>query len=98
MRNWLPQWEMADLSTRLPLLIRGIYFEERDPSKTPVRERTKAAFIERVQKTFSDEQINDPEVAIAAVFRVLDRHISHGEVVQIRQSMQKTLRELWPTD
>jgi uncharacterized protein (DUF2267 family) len=32
------------------------------------------------------------------VFKLLDRHISHGEIVQVRNSMKKSLRKLWPVD
>jgi uncharacterized protein (DUF2267 family) len=36
------------------------------------------------------------EGAVAAVFRLLGRHVSHGEIEDIRHSMKKPLRELWP--
>lgn len=37
-------------------------------------------------------------VAINAVFKRLGRHISHGEIAQVRNSMQKSLRQPWPAD
>ncbi len=98
LRDWLPQEEMVDLSAQLPSLIRGIYFEGWKPLETPVRDRKKADFIDRVQDAFSDDLMNDPDAAVAAVFRLLDRHISHGEIVQVRNSMKKSMRELWPKD
>lgn len=96
LRDWLSPEEMTDLSAQLPVLIRGIYFEGWKPLETPVWERKKEAFIERVQDAFSDDLLNDPDRAVAAVFRLLDRHVSHGEIVQVRNSMKKTLRDLWP--
>ncbi|KAB2703104.1 MULTISPECIES: DUF2267 domain-containing protein [Brucella] len=98
LRDWLPQEEMVDLSSQLPVLVRGVYFEGWKPLETPVWERKKADFMERVQEAFSDDLLNDPDRAVAAVFRLLDRHISHGEIVQVRNSMKKSLRELWPAD
>lgn len=98
LRDWLPQEEMVDLSAQLPSLIRGIYFEGWKPRETPVWDRKKAEFIGRVQDAFRDDLLNDPDAAVAAVFRLLDRHISHGEIVQVRNSMKKSLRELWPKD
>lgn len=97
LRDWLSPEEMADLSAQLPVLIRGIYFEGWKPHDSPVRKRKKD-FIERVQEAFSDDLLNDPDAAVAAVFRLLDRHVSHGEIVQVRNSMKKSLRELWPAD
>jgi len=89
---------MADLSAQLPTLIRGIYFENWDPLNTPVWERSKQDFLRTIEEGFSDDDLTDVEVAIASAFRLLDRHISHGEIVQVRSSMRKSLRELWPTD
>lgn len=96
LRDWLSPEEMADLSAQLPILVRGIYFEGWKPSAT-VGERKKNAFIMRIESDFSHD-LENPDVAVAAVFRLLDRHISHGEIAQVRNSMKKSLRELWPSD
>jgi uncharacterized protein (DUF2267 family) len=77
LRDWLPPEEMADLSAQLPVLIRGIYFEGWKPLQTPVWGRKKKEFIERVQDAFSDDMLSDPDAAVVAVFRMLDRHVSH---------------------
>jgi len=98
LRDWLPQEEMIDLSAQLPSLIRGIYFEGWKPLETPVEDRKKADFISRVQDAFSDDLLNDPDAAVRAAFRLLHRHISYGEIVQVRNSMKKSLRDLWPED
>jgi uncharacterized protein (DUF2267 family) len=98
LRDWLSPEEMTDLAAQLPVLIRGIYFEGWKPAETPVWERKKDAFVARIQEAFSDDLLNDPDAAVAAVFRLLDRHVSHGEIVQVRNSMKKSLRELWPAD
>jgi uncharacterized protein (DUF2267 family) len=98
LRDWLPEEEMADLSAQLPALIRGIYFEGWKPLETPVWNRKKEDFIERIQEAFAGDLLNDPDEAVAAVFRLLDRHVTHGEIEDIRNSMKKPLRELWPTD
>lgn len=98
LRDWLTQEEMVDLSAQLPVLIRGIYFEGWKPLEAPVRDRKKADFIGRVQDSFSDDLLNDPDAAVTAVFRLLGRHVSHGEIVQVRNSMKKSMRELWPKD
>jgi uncharacterized protein (DUF2267 family) len=97
-RDWLPQQEMADLSAQLPTLIRGIYFEGWKPLASPVADRNKDAFIRRIQRAFTDELLNDPDAAVSAVFRLLQRHVSGGEVEDVRSSMRKALRGLWPAD
>lgn len=96
LRDWLTPEEMSDLSSQLPVLVRGIYFEGWQPLQVLVRDRKKDDFITRIEKDFTDDPLDDPDAAIAAVFRLLDRHISQGEIVQVRQSMRKPLRQLWP--
>jgi uncharacterized protein (DUF2267 family) len=96
LRDWLSPEEVADLSAQLPALIRGIYFEGWDPAVSPATERKKRDFVIRVERGFGYDSNVDFDVAINAVFKLLDRHISHGEIVQVRNSMKKALRELWP--
>ena len=96
-RDWLSQAEMADLAAQLPVLVRGIYFEGWNPS-APAREHKKRDFILHVRSSFGYDEEVDFDVAINAVFKLLDRHISHGEIVQVRNSMKKSLRKLWPAD
>jgi uncharacterized protein (DUF2267 family) len=96
LRDWLQPDEMADLAAQLPTLVRGVYFEGWGPSDAPPAERSKADFIARIDADFADDPIYDTEVAIAAVFRLLDRHVSSGEIGQVRASMRKSLRKLWP--
>lgn len=89
---------MADLSAQLPVLIRGIYFEGWQPFETPVGDRSKDEFIARIQDAFPDDLSDDPAAAVRAVFRLLDRHVSPGEIDDVRTSMKKSLRHLWPAD
>lgn len=97
LRDWLSPEEAADLSAQLPTLIRGIYFEGWNPAQ-PAWDRTKPEFVASVRDAFGHEERIDLDEAIRAVFRLLDRHISHGEIVQVRNSMKKSLRHLWPEE
>lgn len=96
LRDWLSPEEAADLSSQLPEMIRGIYFEGWDPAKSPAVERDKRDFVLRISKSLNEQPEVDIEEGIAAVFRLLDRHLSHGEIIQVKNSMRKSLRQLWP--
>jgi uncharacterized protein (DUF2267 family) len=96
LRDWLSPEEMTDLSSQLPVLVRGIYFENWKPLETPVWDRRKEDFIARIEDAFAGDMLVDPDEAVRAVFRLLDRHVSHGEIMQVRNSMKKPLRDLWP--
>jgi uncharacterized protein (DUF2267 family) len=96
LRDWLTPEEMSDLSAQLPVLMRGIYFEGWQPLQVLVRDRKKDDFVARIEREFTDDPLDDPEAGIAAVFRLLGRHVSQGEIAQVRHSMRKSLRDLWP--
>jgi len=96
LRDWLTPEEMADLSAQLPVLIRGIYFEGWKGLDHAAEKRTKEDFVRRIEADFAADRVNDSDAAITAVFSLLDRHISEGEIAQVRHSMKKALRRLWP--
>ena len=83
--------EAAQFGAQLPTLIRGIYYEGWDPSKTPVIERSPDGFIERVQAAFQADPMDDAEHAIAAVIDVLDAHISEGQMDNVKHTFTKKI-------
>lgn len=94
-RDFLSVNEAVDLAAQLPLLVRGIYYEGWTPAKTPVKPRNKSDFLARVAAPFTDDPLEDTEVAVGAVLDVLDRHVSGGEIAQVRHAMRKPIQELW---
>jgi len=95
LRDFLTVDEAVDLAAQLPVLLRGVYFEGWDPSAAPTRPRGKADFVARVAANFSREPLEDAEGAVAAVFDLLRRRLSEGEIEQVVHSLRKPLRELW---
>lgn len=96
LRDWLTVNEAAHLSAQLPIVLRGVYFEGWRPAETPVHDRSKQDFIDRIGKAFQEDPIDNPEDAVRAVFFVMKNRISKGEIQDIQSSLQKPLRELWP--
>lgn len=94
-RDHLSADEAAQLGAQLPTLIRGIYYEGWKPSKTPVKERSREGFIARVQKSFQPDPMGDAEAAIRSVFWLLDRHVSEGEMNDVRSTFKLEIRELF---
>ncbi len=95
LRDRLTVAEAADLSAQLPLLIRGVYFEGWNPSKVPNKERRRDEFLAHVAANFADEQIF-PEAVVWAVLKVLDAHVSGGEIKDVKQMLPADIRALWP--
>lgn len=96
LRDNLVVEEATDLAAQLPMLVRGVYYEGWNPSKTPVRDRDRDAFLERVGAALDRAQPQGiyPEPAARAVFKVLSNHVSEGEIDQIRNVLHKDIRDL----
>ncbi len=95
LRDWITIDEAAQLSAQLPILVRGIFYDGWNPSTRVPRPHGKQAFLERVNASFTKEPLPDTEKAIAAVFALLAKHVSAGELGDIRGSMTKDLQVLW---
>lgn len=97
LRDQLTVEQSAHLSAQLPMVIRGIYYEEWSPAIVPARDRTGERFLERVSHYFPDrDRTVDPGAVARAVFAVLDRHISPGESVKIFHVLPSGIKKLWP--
>ncbi len=94
-RDHLSPDEAAQLGAQLPTLVRGVFYEGWDPSKTPVKERTREGFVARVQEAFKPDPMGDADHAIRAVFWLLDRHVSEGEMAHVRQTFHSRIRALF---
>ena len=98
LRDRLSVDEAAHLAAQLPMLVRGIYFEGWHPAGTPVRERHKEDFLAHIAEAFRATPEVDPEQVVRTVFRVLARHVTAGEVEEVRGALPKDIRQLWPED
>ncbi len=96
LRDWLDVDEAAQFSAQLPLLLRGIYFEGWNPGSNATIERSRDAFLARIEAAFREGPMEDLEEAVCCVFKLLNDRISEGEIRDIRMRLPKSLRELWP--
>lgn len=100
LRDRLTVEEVAQLGAQLPMLIRGFYYEGWDPTGKPVKERHKEDFLRHIHKYFKTTRYSepdvDPEQVARAVFRVLARRVSEGEIEDVKHILPRELRELWP--
>jgi uncharacterized protein (DUF2267 family) len=95
LRDRLSVDTVAALGAQLPLLVRGFYYEGWHPSGKPLKDRKKSEFLAHIAADFKDDPRLDPEEGTRAVFRLLARHISAGEVEAIKHTLPAELRELW---
>lgn len=95
LRDRLQLNEATDLGAQLPTLLRGIYYEQWRPSGTPVRTRSKTAFLTRIDEDFHQDPLPNTEQAVMAVFELLNKKVTAGEIEHVRHALPNDLRTLW---
>jgi uncharacterized protein (DUF2267 family) len=95
LRDRLTIEEAVQLGAQLPMLIRGFYYEGWKLTGKPVKERHKEEFLDHVKKAFRDDMTVDPERVTRAVFKVLAKRTSKGEIEDVKHLLPTALQKLW---
>jgi uncharacterized protein (DUF2267 family) len=95
LRDRLPLQEAAQLGSQLPILIRGIYYENFNPRDLPVKDRKPEEFLGRILDQLPAFDVIDPERIARAVFHVLGKRVSPGEIKDVRANFPKSMASLW---
>ena len=95
LRDWLRVEEAAALAAQMPTLLRGVYYEQWRPAKTPVKNRSKADFMARIDEEFAADPLPHTAQGVMAVFELLSKKISRGEIEVVRHALPQELRNLW---
>jgi uncharacterized protein (DUF2267 family) len=96
LRDRLTVEEVAQFGAQLPMLVRGFYYEAWDPTGKPLRARHKEQFLVQIERYFRQDDHVDPEKVARAVFAVLERRVSEGEIEDVLHVLPAEIRELWP--
>ncbi len=94
LRDNLPIESILHLSAQLPLLIKGILFENWHLSGYPVKDKNIDTFLDGVEEELYNTEV-DAEIWTYAVLQVLSSHISPGEAEKIRKVLPREIRKLW---
>jgi uncharacterized protein (DUF2267 family) len=94
-RDRLPVEETAQLAAQLPMLVRGMYYEGWDPSRTPAK-MDREAFLDRVRREFPFEIDGGIERLTQTVLAALRQHITDGEWEDIKANFPKDLAGILP--
>lgn len=96
LRDRLTIDEAAHLAAQLPMLVRGMFFEGWRPADNPAKEmRSREAFVAKVSERLQFTRPTDAEDAVRAVFTVLQKRITDGEMADVRQMVPQDLEPLW---
>ena len=96
LRDRLPINEAVHLGAQLPMLVRGFYYDGWHPANKPLKERSRDEFLVHVTDAFLFDVEADSEQIARAVFQVIARHVTVGEIDDVKHSLPAGIRELWP--
>jgi uncharacterized protein (DUF2267 family) len=94
LRDRLTVEEAAELAAQLPILMRGVFFQDWQPSRTPERYRDRDEFLARFAAEADLEGESTVSFAAEAALFTFRRHVSDGEVTDILAVLPEDLREL----
>lgn len=94
LRERLTLEQTAHLGDQLPLIIRGLFFDQWNPTSKSPKMRTRTDFLTRVRRRMKMKEINVAD-ATETVLGVLMRH-PKGEVQKILRTLPPAIRELAP--
>lgn len=100
LRDHLPVKEAVFLGEQLPMLIRGAYFERWNPEGKPQPANSREDFLSTlaIYLARDGENTSGAEAVMRAVFRLLERKASEGEIAEVQHLFPKVLDDLWPQD
>jgi uncharacterized protein (DUF2267 family) len=84
----------AKLAAQLPTLIRGIYYEDWDPSRTPLAIHDVGPFLDHVAAEGHMAGETEASLAVSAVIAVLRAHVSAGEIDSVLAILPDSFRVL----
>jgi uncharacterized protein (DUF2267 family) len=96
LRDRLTVEEAVEFGAQLPMLIRGIYYEGWNPTGKPVKERRREELLKRIQRQFKGNRAINPEILAQAVFSLLAKRITDGEIKDVKHILPREIRDLWP--
>jgi len=86
--------EAAQLAAQLPELLRGAYYENWVPSRTPERYRDRDSFLRKLAEQARLAGETEASYAATAAMSVLRRHVSEGELEDVLANFPADVREL----
>ena len=93
LRDRLTVEDAARFGAQLPLILRGAYYDQWSPGKTPIK-MNKQEFINHIAEHFAYDVQGGHEKLITFVIKTVMKHISYGEEEKIKGMLPKDLADL----
>jgi uncharacterized protein (DUF2267 family) len=94
LRDQLTVDEAAQLAAQLPMVLRGLFYEGFDPGRRPAKLRDRDEFLARLAERSQLTDRGEAARAAEAATRVLQRHVTEGEVEDVFAQLPAEVREV----
>ncbi|MBW8267937.1 DUF2267 domain-containing protein [Caldovatus aquaticus] len=95
LRDRLPLELAVHLGAQLPLLVRGLYYDQWHVARQPEKLRSLDEFLQRVAEGLRGTRPMDVRDATLAVLRTLAHHVDPGQVHKVAEALPGEIREFW---
>lgn len=96
LRDRLPLELSVHLGAQLPMLVRGLYYDQWHVGGQPLPIRSRDEFLGLVHRGLATIRPVDAADASRAVFQVINHHADPGQVAKVREALPEPIRALWP--
>jgi uncharacterized protein (DUF2267 family) len=87
----------AHLGAQLPLLIRGLYYDQWHPSEHTLKQRSAELFLDHVEQGLKDIRPINAQDAARCVFRVMNHYLDPNQIEKVRHALPEAVRRMWPS-
>jgi uncharacterized protein (DUF2267 family) len=94
-RDRLPLGLAVHLGAQLPLLVRGLYYDQWHAHEQPLKFRSLEEFLDHIAKELSGVRTVGAEDAARAVFQVLEHHVDPNQLAHVREALPEHIRAFW---
>ena len=96
LRDRIPSDEAVQLGSQLPVLLAGFYYQGWKPADTPTKERSVEEFLAKVRENLPENDYpTEIEALTRAVFSVLAKFVSDGEIDDVINMLPEDVQDLW---
>jgi uncharacterized protein (DUF2267 family) len=94
MRDRLPADLAAHLAAQLPLVVRGAYYDQYEPSAAANKTRSADEFLSKIADELKSTRPVDSKDALRVVCSVLARHVDDGQIRKVLAALPQEIREV----
>jgi uncharacterized protein (DUF2267 family) len=94
LRDRLPVAAAVHLAARLPVPLRGVFYDGWQPSRTPLHYQDPQEFLNRVAREARLSGGTEVPYAVGAAARVLACHVGRRELAEVRRHLPVSLHAL----